>query len=88
VPRGGEDAHVQAYLRDDHLGGVPADAGDLIQAGGRGQHRRAGRQARARAGDAIGAAGAAAKIVLAGGRRWRIRCRCPVRSWSGWWPRR
>ena len=39
---GGELAHVQADLGDDHLGGLAADAGDLVQATDRRQ-RPAGR---------------------------------------------
>ena len=41
VPGRGEDTHVQADLGDDHLRGVPGDAGDLIEAVERGQHGRA-----------------------------------------------
>jgi hypothetical protein len=33
VARGGEAAHVQPDLGDDHRGGDRADAGDLIEAG-------------------------------------------------------
>jgi hypothetical protein len=40
VRGGGELAHVQADLGDDHLGGLAADAGDLIEAIGRGERDR------------------------------------------------
>jgi hypothetical protein len=30
VGGGGEPAHLQAHLGDDHLGGEPVDAGDLV----------------------------------------------------------
>jgi hypothetical protein len=39
VPRGGELAHVQPDLGDEHLGGVAADPGDLVQAVHRRQER-------------------------------------------------
>ena len=37
---GGELAHVQPELGDDHLGGLAADAGDLIETIGRGEQDR------------------------------------------------
>src|SRR6266516_6143393 len=36
---GGEDAHVDADLSDDHLGVAPADAGDRLQQRGRRRER-------------------------------------------------
>jgi hypothetical protein len=36
---GGESAHVQADLGDDHLGGGRADTGDLIESVDRGRER-------------------------------------------------
>ena len=54
MPGGGEDAHVQADLGDDRLGGLAADAGDLIQAVDRGQHGGALAVPGGRAGGAVG----------------------------------
>ena len=51
---GGEDADVQADLGDDCLGGLAADAGDLIEAVGGGQYRGAVAQPGGRAGAAVG----------------------------------
>ena len=51
---GWEDAHVQADLGDDHLGGLAADAGDLIQAVDGGQHLGAVAPPGGRAGGAAG----------------------------------
>ncbi len=55
MPGGREPGHVQADLGDDHLRGVPGDAGDLIEAVDRGQHGRVRAGARVRAGGAVGA---------------------------------
>ncbi len=52
---GGEDTHVQADFGDDRLGGLAADAGDLIEAVDDGQHRGAVAPPGGGAGGAVGA---------------------------------
>jgi hypothetical protein len=51
---GGEAGHVEADLGRDHLRGLGSDAGDLVEAGQRGQHRRIRAEACIRAGGAVG----------------------------------
>ena len=66
--RGWGTGHVQPDLGDDHLGGLAADAGDLIQAIGRGEQDRR----RLRASALVGGAAAAAPWLS------------PDWSWGGW----
>ena len=54
MPGRGETGHVQAGLGDDHLGGMPGDAGDLLQSGDGRQHRRIRALASTRSGAAVG----------------------------------
>lgn len=42
MPFGGKDAYVGADLGQDHLGGVPADAGDALKQGQLGLERGGG----------------------------------------------
>jgi hypothetical protein len=53
VPKGGEPAHVQPDLGDDLLGGVAADAGDLVQPVDGGPHRCPLDQSGSRAGSSV-----------------------------------
>jgi hypothetical protein len=62
VRGGGELAHVQPDLGDDHLGGLDADAGDLIEAIGRREQDR--RRVRVRA--VVGGAATAARVAEPG----------------------
>jgi hypothetical protein len=54
VGGGWEPRHIQANLGDDHLGGVPADPGDLVQPRDGRPHGRFWVVAGVRAGGAIG----------------------------------
>ncbi len=58
---GGEDAHVQPQLGEEHLGGLDADAGDRIQP------RDGGQDGRVWAGAGVGAGGAVGVHALRGG---------------------
>jgi hypothetical protein len=62
VRGGGELAHVQPDLGDEHLGGLAADAGDLIEAIGRGEQDRR----RLRVSALVGGAATAALVAEPG----------------------